>query len=321
MQRIGVLTSGGDTPGMNAAVRSVFKVGSYLGCNVMGIYHGYEGLMNGNIQQLSNADVDDIIHKGGTILRTARSEVFRTDDGIKHAKRVLDAFGIQAVVCIGGDGTLNGAKRLSESGVPVIGIPGTIDNDLGYTDFTIGFDTAANSVAKEVHRIKDTMRSHDRVGVIEVMGRECGDIALFAGVAGGVDFILLPEQRSSGYQAACTQLISNKLKGKLTSIVLIAEGAGSAKDFCDYVKSNSDIDIKPIVLGYIQRGGTPSMFDRMMATRMGARAVELLDDGIINRALGWKKNDVHDMDLAEALQVPKKFNKQLYDINNITARF
>lgn len=321
MRRIGVLTSGGDTPGMNAAIRSVFKMGSYLGFNVMGIYHGYVGLMGGNIHQMTHADCDAMVHKGGTILRTARSELFKSEEGINQALKVLDAFAIEGLVVIGGDGSFNGAKFLASKGIPVMCLPGTIDNDLGYTDYTIGFDTAANSVMTEIYKIRDTMRSHDRVGAIEVMGRACGDIALHAGVAGGADIILVPEETPDGYEEACNRLVAQKLKGRLTSIVLIAEGAGGAEDFCQYVHEHSDIDIKPIVLGYIQRGGNPSLFDRVNATRMGARAVELFDEGVINRAIGLRNNSVYDMDLTEALDVPKKFDKLLYDLNNITSLF
>lgn len=321
MKRIGLLTSGGDTPGMNAAIRSVFKMADYNGLDVMGIYHGYQGLMEGRIQQLTHDDVEHIVHKGGTVLRTARSEIFRTDEGCAHAMKVISAFNIEGVVVIGGDGSLTGAKRLAENGVPVMCLPGTIDNDLGYTDYTIGFDTAANSVMSEIYKIRDTMRSHDRVGAIEVMGRACGDIALHAGIAGGVDIVLVPEESGDSYAAACEKLISQKLRGKLTSIVMIAEGAGGANDFCEYVRANSDIDIKAIVLGYIQRGGNPSLFDRVMATEMGAKAVTLFVEGAENRAIGMKNNIIFDMDLGEALKVPKVFESHLYEINKIMARF
>lgn len=321
MRRIGILTSGGDTPGMNAAIRAVFKMGSYLGMNVMGIFHGYVGLMSGNIRQLTDRDCEAIIHKGGTILRTARSEEFRTEEGIQQAIKVIDAYQIEGVVVIGGDGSYNGAKFLSSKGVPVVCLPGTIDNDLGYSDYTIGFDTAANSVMNEIYKIRDTMRSHDRVGAIEVMGRACGDIALHAGVAGGADYILVPEETPDGYEEACDRLVAQKLQGQVSSIVLIAEGAGGAEGFCQYVSAKTNIDIRPIVLGYIQRGGQPSVFDRVNATCMGTRAVELLDDGIINRAVGLRNNEVYDLDLTEALETPKRFNKRLYDINNIMSLF
>lgn len=321
IKRIGVLTSGGDTPGMNAAIRSVFKMADYLGLDVMGVYHGYEGLMNGRINKMSHSDCEDIVHKGGTILRTARSEVFKTEQGNAKALQVLNAFQIEGMVIIGGDGSFNGALTLAAKGIPVMCLPGTIDNDLGYTDYTIGFDTASNSVMGEIYRVRDTMRSHDRIGVIEVMGRACGDIALHAGVAGGVDYILVPEENEDCFEKACSLLVAQKLQGKSTSIVMMAEGAGRATDFCEYVRANSELDIRPIVLGYIQRGGNPSVFDRVLATKMGAHAVEILVKGKQNRAIGIRKNEIVDIDLTEALTTEKKFDQSLYRLNSIMARF
>lgn len=208
MKRIGVLTSGGDTPGMNAAIRAVFKTGVDIDLQVMGIYHGYKGLIEGRVGYLAHADVESKMHKGGTILRTARSEEFKTEGGIEKAISVLRAYEIEGLIVIGGDGSFKGADALSKRGIPVIGIPGTIDNDMGYTDFTIGFDTAVNNVMNEIYKIRDTMRAHDRVGVIEVMGRRCGDIALWAGVAGAADIILVPESSfmgGCGEPACCKQ--------------------------------------------------------------------------------------------------------------------
>ena len=320
IKTIAVLTSGGDTPGMNACIRAVYKTGNYFGLNVMGVYHGFAGLMTGKLERLTDADFEDSIDKGGTILRTARSEIFRSDEGRRHAMRVAEAYQIDGLVVIGGDGSLTGARELSKLGMPVIGLPGTIDNDLPYTDFTIGFDTAVNSVVNEIYKIRDTMRSHDRVGVIEVMGRNCGNIALHAGVARGADYILVPEvDAKTGYEKACETLIANKLRGKLTSIVMIAEGAGGAKDFCDYVRDQTDIEVRPIVLGYTQRGGNPSAFDRVIASRMGAHAVQCLLNGLYNRAVGIKNNRIYDMDLAEALEVKRDFDYDLYNLNNILA--
>ena len=322
MKTIAVLTCGGDTPGMNTAIRAVYKMGVHLGYNVLGVYHGYEGLMTGKIARLTDQDMEDTVDKGGTLLRTARSEIFRTAEGRKHAMKVIGAYQIDGLFVIGGDGSLSGARELSKLGLPVMGLPGTIDNDLAYTDYTIGFDTAVNSVANEISKIRDTMRSHDRVGVIEVMGRACGDIALHAGLAGGADYILVPEvDPVEGYERACNTLIGNKLRGKLTSIVVIAEGAGGANDFCEYVRDHSDLDIRPIVLGYTQRGGTPSSFDRVIASRMGAHAVEAFDRGIVNRAVGIRHNEIYDMDLGEALEMPRRFDRQMYELNGILAHF
>lgn len=324
MKRIGVLTSGGDTPGMNAAIRAVFKMGDYYGMDVLGIYHGYEGLMAGAIKALSHNDVDDIIHRGGTILRTARSELFPTEEGRNKALAIVNAFQIDGIVICGGDGSYRGAKTLGDHGVPVMCLPGTIDNDLGYTDYTIGFDTASNSVVGEIYRVRDTMRSHDRYGAIEVMGRACGDIALHAGVAGGVDYIILPEtQEEDRFAKATAHLQAQKLRGRSTGVVMIAEGAGSAASFCEYVKAHSNvgIDIRPIVLGYIQRGGQPSLFDRVLATNLGSRAVELLRKGVENRAIGVHGNEIVDMDLTEALDIVKEFDEKLYNTNGVMARF
>lgn len=321
MKRIGVLTSGGDTPGMNACIRSVFKTGTDLGMQVMGVYHGYKGLIEGRVDYITHDMVENKMHKGGTVLRTARSSAFLTEEGMQKAVSVLKAYDIEGLVVIGGDGSFRGAAQLSEKyGVNVIGIPGTIDNDMGYTDFTIGFDTAINNVMNEIYKIRDTMRAHDRVGVIEVMGRLCGDIALWAGVGGAADLILVPE-RPMPWDEATNILVANKLRGKLTSIVLIAEGAGSAEDFCEYVRAHSDVEIKATVLGYIQRGGNPSAFDRVLAAKLGQRAVELLADGQSGFAVGIKHNDIINVPLLDAVKVNDTFDDKLYDLNTVMAKF
>ena len=320
MKRIGVLTSGGDTPGMNCAIRSVFKTGVALGMQVMGIYHGYKGLIEGRVDYIHHEDLENKMHKGGTILRTARSEVFKTEEGLKKAISVLKAYGIEGLVVIGGDGSFRGCMRLVKAGIPTIGIPGTIDNDLGYTDFTIGFDTAVNNVTNEIYKIRDTMRAHDRVGVIEVMGRNCGDIALWSGIGGAADLILVPEMPMS-WEEAANRLEQNKLRGKLTSIVMIAEGAGKAEDFVKYVREHTDVEIKATVLGYIQRGGNPSAFDRVLAAKMGERAVELLAEGKAGRAVGIRHNKIYDVSIDEALATKDEFDEKLYELNEIMAKF
>ena len=320
MKCIGVLTSGGDTPGMNAAIRSVVQEGLEQGLSVMGVYHGYRGLIEGRIGQLQHGDVNNIMHKGGTILCTARSQEFMERDGQDKTLKMLRAYDIEGLIVIGGDGSFRGAGLLAERGVRVIGVPGTIDNDLPSTDFTIGFDTAVNTVMGEIYKIRDTMRSHERVGVIEVMGRKCGDIALWAGVAGGADIILVPEVECS-WERAAEKLAENKLKGKLTSIVMIAEGAGTAADFADYVKAHTDVDIKAVVPGYIQRGGNPSAFDRVLAARMGQRAVELLLEGKSGRAVGIRDNHIIDVSLEEAVTPQNCFDKRLFDFNAVMAKF
>lgn len=320
MKTIGVLTSGGDTPGMNSTIRAVFKEGVEQGMTVMGIYHGYKGLIAGMVRQLQHEDVANVMHKGGTVLRTARSEEFKTEEGFNKAVEMLHAFDIEGLVVIGGDGSYHGAKLIDDAGIPTIGLPGTIDNDLGYTDFTIGFDTAVNTITSEIYKIRDTMRAHDRVGVIEVMGRNCGDIALWSGVAGGADIILVPEIPVP-WDLATKHLINNKLKGELSSIVIIAEGAGKAEDFAKYVREHSDVEIKAVVPGYIQRGGNPTAFDRVLATKVGQRAVELLAENKGGRAVGIRDNHIIDVSLADAISTPDRFDEKLYRFNTTLAKF
>lgn len=305
---------------MNCAIRSVFKTGVAMGLQVMGVYHGYKGLIEGKVDYLTHESVENKMHKGGTVLRTARSELFMTEEGVSKAISVLKAYGIEGLIVIGGDGSFRGCMELTKRGIKTIGIPGTIDNDMGYTDFTIGFDTAVNNVTNEIYKIRDTMRAHDRVGVIEVMGRNCGDIALWAGVAGAADMILVPEVPVS-WEDAANKLAQNKLRGKLTSIVMIAEGAGRAEDFVKYVREHTDVEIKATVLGYIQRGGNPSAFDRVLAAQFGQRAVELLLEGKEGRAVGIRRNEIYDVALEEAIEMKDVFNKKLYDLNEMMSIF
>lgn len=310
-KRIGVLTSGGDTPGMNACIRSVVMAGDAAGYTVMGITKGYAGLMEGRVDRIKPEDVEGIIDEGGTILKTARSPEFKTEEGRKKALEVLRAYSISGLVVVGGDGSFAGARVLSHMGVPTIGIPGTIDNDLAYTDYTIGFDTAVNGVIGEMARIRDTMNSHERIGVIEVMGNKCGDIALYAGIAGGAEFIIVPEVPFD-IDYICDQILANRIKGKMTSIVLIAEGAGKGEAVANYMRAKAHLDAKAIVLGYTQRGGIPTMEDRLRATQMGVRAVDLLSNGIGNRVVGIKDNRIIDEDIDEALSKELVFNQDLY---------
>ena len=320
VMRIGVLTSGGDTPGMNAAIRAVVRRGLSFGDVVLGVYHGYEGLMDGRVKQLQSSDVHGIIQRGGTILRTARSEVFRTPEGQAKAMQLMTAYEMDALIVIGGDGSFHGAQALAELGMNEMGIPGTIDNDMGYTDFTIGFTTAVNTITDEIYKIRDTMRAHDRVGVVEVMGRNCGDIALWSGVAGGADMIIVPEVPVD-WEDCAKQLVKNKLRGQLTSIVIIAEGAGRAEDFARFVNEHTDVEAKAIVPGYIQRGGNPTAFDRVLAARLGQRAVELLADDIGGRAVGIKDNKIIDVSIEEAVEMPDHFDEKLFHFNSVLARF
>lgn len=311
-RRIGILTSGGDTPGMNAGIRSVVMAADAAGFSVMGISKGYAGLIEGRIERIKTEDVDGIVEKGGTVLKTARCDEFKTEEGQKKTLQVIKAFDISGLVVIGGDGSFAGARVLSHLGVPTIGIPGTIDNDLAYTDFTIGFDTAVNGVVNEISRIRDTMKSHERTGVIEVMGNKCGDIALYAGIAGGAEHIIVPELEFD-VDYICEKILANRIKGKMTSIVLIAEGAGKGEAVANYMRAKAGLDAKAIVLGYTQRGGAPCASDRMRATRMGVRAVELLNNGVGNRVVGTRDHHIIDEDIDEALAKRLVFRTDLYE--------
>lgn len=311
-KRIGILTSGGDTPGMNAGIKSVVMAADNAGFSVMGITKGYQGLIDGRISRLKTEDVDEIEHKGGTILKTARCLEFKTEEGQKKALQVIKAFGISGLVVIGGDGSFQGAKVLSHMGVPTIGIPGTIDNDLAYTDYTIGFDTAVNCVISEMAKIRDTMQSHERIGVIEVMGNKCGDIALRAGIAGGAEHIIVPEI-DFDVDEICQKVVEARIKGKMTSIILIAEGAGRGEALANYMRAKAGLDAKAIVLGYIQRGGSPSAADIIRASSMGIHAVRLLSKGIGNRVVGIRNEKIIDEDIDEALAMELKFDMELYE--------
>lgn len=316
MRTIGVLTSGGDAPGMNAAIRAVVRYGIYHNVRILGIKKGYNGLINGDIEEMSLSSVADIIHRGGTMLRTARSEEFKTDEGFKKALNVIRIFGIDGIVVIGGDGSFNGAKKLSDAGIPTIGIPGTIDNDLGYTNYTIGFDTAVNTVLDAVSKIRDTSASHGRANIVEVMGRHCGDIALYAGLTGGAESVIVPEE-GFDIDDVCKRLIQGRNRGKLHSIILLAEGVGNAYEFGKEIQEKTGIETRVTILGHIQRGGTPTAFDRMLASRMGAKAVELLLEGKSSRVIGIKGNELFDMDIDEALNMKKEFNNDIYELTKI----
>ncbi|CCJ33569.1 6-phosphofructokinase [Caloramator australicus] len=317
MKTIGVLTSGGDAPGMNAAIRAVVRTGLANGLRVMGIQRGYNGIINGEIFEMTSSSVSDIIQRGGTILRTARSEEFRTEEGRKKAYNVLKVFGIEGLVVIGGDGSFTGAMKLSnEHGVKVVGIPGTIDNDLAYTDYTIGFDTAVNTVLDAINKLRDTSTSHERVSIVEVMGRRCGDIALYAGLAGGAESIIIPEQPYD-FNELCRTIIESKAKGKMHSLILLAEGVGGAEDLAKKIEEITGIETRATKLGHIQRGGSPTAFDRILASKMGARAVELLMEGKSQRVIGIRDGKIIDMDIVEALSMKKKSDDYMYELAKI----
>ncbi|NLV88214.1 MAG: 6-phosphofructokinase [Tissierellia bacterium] len=316
MKTIGVLTSGGDAPGMNAAIRAVVRTGIYNNFRVMGIRQGYSGLINGDIFEMNLSSVADIIHRGGTMLRSARSDEFKTEKGFKKALNVLDVFSIDGLIVLGGDGTLKGARELSNAGVPTIGIPCTIDNDCGYTDFTIGFFTAVETVVDAISKIRDTSTSHGRANVIEVMGRDCGDIALYAGLAGGAESIIIPEVEFN-IDEVCKRALQGKNRGKLHHIIVLAEGVGNAYDVAQTIQDKTGIDTRVTVLGYIQRGGNPTSYDRIIASKMGNRAVELLKEGKAGRTVGIKSNKIIDLDINEALEIKKEFDIEMYNTSKI----
>lgn len=317
MRTIAVLTSGGDAPGMNAAIRAVVRAGISNGMRVMGIHRGYNGLINGEVYELNRSSVSDIIQRGGTILRTARSDEFKTPEGRAKANNVLKVFGIEGLVVIGGDGSIKGAQLLSkEFGIKTIGLPGTIDNDLAYTDYTIGFDTALNTVLDAINKLRDTSTSHERVSIVEVMGRRCGDIALFAGLAGGAESVIIPEQEYN-FNELCKTIIEGKVRGKVHNLIILAEGVGGANDLAAKLQEVTGIESRATILGHIQRGGGPSAFDRILASRLGARAVELLAEGKSQRVVGMRDNKIVDFDIHEALAMEKASTQDLYDLSKI----
>ncbi len=313
MKKIGVLTSGGDAPGMNACVRAVVRYAIYNGLTVYGIERGYAGLIQNNIREMNKRSVSDIIQRGGTILKTARCPEFREDKYMQIAVDNMEAYGIDGLVVIGGDGSFRGALDLHEKfGVKAIGIPGTIDNDLAYTDYTLGFDTSVNTVVSAINNLRDTMTSHDRVCIIEVMGRKCGDIALYAGICGGAEIILVPEVEFD-LKKIVKKICLNQRVGKNSDIIVLAEGVCKAEELKQQLKDNGvKGSIKTTTLGYIQRGGAPTMSDRVLAARCAVRAVDLLMADMGGRVVGIKENKIIDEDIKEALAKKGKFDDNLY---------
>ena len=318
--KIGVLTSGGDAPGMNAAIRAVVRCGIDAGFEVYGIKRGYEGLLDGEIEQMNLSSVGDILHRGGTILKTARSERFSTEEGVKRAKIILDTFGIEALIVIGGDGSMRGALELSKLGVNVMCLPGTIDNDLAYTDYTIGFDTAVNTVLDAISKVRDTSSAHERNTIIEVMGRHCGDIALYAGVGGGAEAVLIPEVEAD-VNRVCRKILQGAGRGKLNSIIINAEGSGVSSD--ELAKEIADVtgrETRIVVLSYLQRGGVPTLDDRLLASQSGAKAIELIQNGIKNRAIGTVNGKIQAFEIEGALAEKPEFDHELYELIDVLSK-
>ena len=318
MKTIGVLTSGGDAPGMNAAVRAVVRTAASLGMTVKGIRRGYNGLIEGDIIDLDIRSVSDIIHRGGTVLYTARSPRFKTEEGMAEAIANCKKFGIEGIVVIGGDGSYRGARDLSLRGIPCVGIPGTIDNDISSTQYTIGFDTAMNTAMEMVDKIRDTAQSHERCSVVEVMGRRAGYIALQTGIAVGATAILVPEVEVK-IDDVIQKIRDTQKTGKKHFIVVVAEGIGGVEDIAKKIEESTGIESRATVLGHVQRGGSPTVRDRVMATQMGYAAVELLNKGIGNRVICYRDGKIVNEDIYEALNMKKPFDDDMYNIAHVTS--
>ena len=312
VRRIGVLTSGGDAPGMNALIRAVVRTASAHDISVLGIRRGYSGLINGDIIEMAARSVDGIIRKGGTMLYTARCKEMLTDEGLQKAADTCRYLGIDGLICCGGDGTFRGAQALSRKGVPCIGVPGTIDNDIVCTDYTIGFDTACNTAIECIDKLRDTMQSHERCSVVEVMGRRAGHLALHVGCAVGATAICLPERELNFDVDIIEKMRVGRIKGRNHHIIIVAEGYGAAQDVADRIHEATGIDTRVTILGHIQRGGSPSARDRVMATRMGYEAVMALEAGKTNRVIVFDDNRVTDLDIEEGLARQKDLEQDLF---------
>ena len=322
MRKIGVLTSGGDSPGMNAAIRAAVRCGIERGFEMYGIERGYEGLIDGAISKMDRRSVGDILQRSGTILRTARSQRFMTEEGLQRALNVLDAFSIDGLVVIGGDGSFRGARTLEMNGIQIMGIPGTIDNDLAYTDYTIGFDTAVTTVLDAISKLRDTSSSHERTVVVEVMGRSCGDIAMYAGLTGGAEDVLVPE-RPLDINELCRRILLGGNEGKLHSIVIKAEGVGiSSPQLVKEIEAKTGRETKLVVLSYLQRGGTPTMRDRLLATLCGAKAIELMADTTDSRAIGESRGEIMSCGLTQAIEMQreKDLDAEMYELIRVLAK-
>ncbi len=314
-KKIAVLTSGGDAPGMNAAVRAVVRTAISFGMEVYAVRHGYNGLLTGEVEKMDLRSVSNIIQRGGTALLTARSPEYNTPAGVKKAADKCREMGIDGVVVIGGDGSFRGARDLTGAGIACIGIPGTIDNDIACTDYTIGYDTAMNTAMEMIDKIRETTESHDRCNVVEVMGRRCGDIALNTGIAVGAISTLVPEVEYDFEKDVIERIKKAQETGKHHFIVVVAEGIGHVEDICKKIEAATGIESRATILGHVQRGGSPTVHDRVVASRMGYYAVELLRDGKSNRVLAMKGEDIIDLDITEALDMPRVFDEKLYKVS------
>ncbi len=314
IRTIGVLTSGGDAPGMNAAIRAVVRTGSYYGLKVCGVKRGYNGLINGEIEEMSPRDVSEVLQRGGTCLMTARCLEFKEKDGVERAIKIAKVFGLDGLIVVGGDGSFRGARDLSNMGLPTIAMPGTIDNDISCSEYTIGYDTCLNTVMEAVDKIRDTASSHERCSVIEVMGRAAGYIALEAGIACGADVILIPEEKYDFGEDVLRPILEAKSRGKKHAIVIVAEGVGGVIDMAKDIEAATGIESRATILGHVQRGGSPTVRDRVAASRMGARCVELLLEGKANRIVCEKEGKIVDVDINDGLEMTKEIPDDLVSL-------
>ncbi len=314
MKTIGVLTSGGDAPGMNAAVRAVVRTACENGIKVYGINRGYQGLIEGDLRELNIRSVSDIIHRGGTMLYSARCKSFREEAGMQQAIDTCKKFGIEGIVVIGGDGSFRGARDLSLRGIPCIGVPGTIDNDIVSSDYTIGYDTCLNTVMQMVDRVRDTVESHSRCIVVEVMGNRCGDLTLNAGIAVGATAIVIPEIQSDIEKHVIERIRRTQKTDKKHFIVMVAEGIGGVEELARKIEKECGVESRAVILGHVQRGGSPTVRDRVAASQMGYKAVQLLMEGIGNRVVVQKDDHIIDYDIYEALNMERTVNHELYKI-------
>ena len=314
MKTIAVLTSGGDAPGMNAAIRAVVRAGIAMGMNVKGIKRGYAGLIDGEIIDMDARSVSDIIHRGGTMLYTARCPEFKTEEGVNKAVESCKKHGIDGIVVIGGDGSFRGARDLSLKGIPCVGVPGTIDNDISSTEYTIGYDTAMNTAMEMMDKLRDTSQSHERCSVVEVMGRRAGYLALQTGIACGAVSILVHEVEFDLDRDVIQKIKKIKGTGKKHFVVVVAEGVGGVEAIADRIEQATGIESRATILGHVQRGGNPTVRDRVMASAFGYHAVELLNQGIGNRVVTYKNNKIGDEDIYEALAMTKVFDLDEYNM-------
>lgn len=320
IKTIGVLTSGGDAPGMNAAIRAVVRKAIQNGVAVKGIKKGYQGLLNEEIIDLEAKNVSDTIQRGGTILGTARCLEFKTEEGQQKGAEICRKHGIDGMVVIGGDGSYRGAQALSRNGINTIGIPGTIDLDIACTDYTIGFDTAVNTAMQAIDKVRDTSSSHERCSIIEVMGRNAGYIALWCGIANGAEDILLPEKYDFNEQQIINNIINNRKKGKKHHIIINAEGIGHSTSMARRIEAATGVETRATILGYMQRGGSPTCKDRVFASLMGAYAADILCAGKTNRVVGYKNGELVDFDIEEALQMTKEIPEYDYQVSKFLSR-